>query len=433
MKYHTAHVLAFASVASIASARPHPVAPDAATPSPTPSSSYGSGSGSGSDSGSGSGSGSGTGLGGGLLGGLMPSLGGGSGSGSGGGLFGGLFPGLGGGSGSGSGSGLPGLGGGLGGGLSLPTNLPGLGGGLGGGLTLPTNLPSLGGGLTGGLPGLGGLGSLGGSAKSTTGSGDSGSLPGGLGGLTGGLGGLTGGLGGLTGGLGGGAGGAGGAGSSNDAPSTPTTPVGNNTGGSGSIGSNCKPQAASSGLLGGSENGIVDKNCCTDMTIVFARGTGEMGNVGTVSGPPMFKAIRSKLGDGRVTVQGVDYAASAAGNANLGGDGGEKMAALVKQAKSQCPNTKVIVSGYSQGAMVVHNAFSKGLSAADVSGAVMFGDPLKRAAITGLSADKIKQFCGTADMICGGGGDGGATGSHISYGSSADAAAAFAIQAAGLA
>ncbi|OAG13569.1 cutinase, partial [Alternaria alternata] len=176
---------------------------------------------------------------------------------------------------------------------------------------------------------------------------------------------------------------------------------------------------------GGSENGIVDKNCCTDMTIVFARGTGEMGNVGSVSGPPMFKAIREKLGNDRVTVQGVDYAASAAGNANLGGDGGQKMADLVKQAKSQCPDTKVIVSGYSQGAMVVHNAFSKGLSATDVSGAVMFGDPLKRQAISGLSADQIKQFCGTADQICGGGGDGGATGSHLSYGSSADAAASF--------
>jgi len=48
------------------------------------------------------------------------------------------------------------------------------------------------------------------------------------------------------------------------------------------------------------------------MTIIFARGTGEFGNVGTVSGPPMFKAIRQKLGADRVTVQGVDYAADAA-------------------------------------------------------------------------------------------------------------------------
>ena len=93
---------------------------------------------------------------------------------------------------------------------------------------------------------------------------------------------------------------------------------------------------------------------------------------------------------------------------------------------------KIVVSGYSQGAMVVHHAFSQGLSASEISGAVMFGDPLKRMAISGLSSDKIKEFCGTADQICGGGGDGGAIGSHLSYGSSAEAAAAFAIQAAGL-
>lgn len=52
------------------------------------------------------------------------------------------------------------------------------------------------------------------------------------------------------------------------------------------------------------------------MTVIFARGTGEMGNMGTVSGPPMVKAIRSKLGADKVTVQGVDYAASAAVSAS---------------------------------------------------------------------------------------------------------------------
>jgi predicted esterase len=117
----------------------------------------------------------------------------------------------------------------------------------------------------------------------------------------------------------------------------------------------------------------------------------------------------------------------------LGADGGKIMAQLVQTALTQCPNTKIIVSGYSQGAMVVHNAFSNGLKASQVAGAVQFGDPLKSMAIGDLPDNKIKQFCGTSDQICGGGGDGGATGSHLSYGSSADAAATFAIQAAGLA
>lgn len=109
------------------------------------------------------------------------------------------------------------------------------------------------------------------------------------------------------------------------------------------------------------------------------------------------------------------------------------MAQLVATALSQCPSTKIVVSGYSQGAMVVHNAFQNGLSGSQVAGAVLFGDPLKRSAVGDLPTDKVKQFCGTADSICGGGGDGGATGSHLDYGSVADAAATFAIQAAGLA
>ncbi|KAF2856453.1 carbohydrate esterase family 5 protein, partial [Plenodomus tracheiphilus IPT5] len=173
------------------------------------------------------------------------------------------------------------------------------------------------------------------------------------------------------------------------------------------------------------EDGVKNKNCCTDMTVIFARGTGETGNVGTVSGPPMFKAIRASLGADRVTVQGVDYPASSAGNVNQGADGGKIMAGLVATALSQCPNTKIIVSGYSQGGMVVHNAFKNGLSSSQVAGAVLFGDPLKRQAVGDMPASKVKQFCGTSDTICGGGGDGGATGGHISYGSSANAAASF--------
>lgn len=117
----------------------------------------------------------------------------------------------------------------------------------------------------------------------------------------------------------------------------------------------------------------------------------------------------------------------------MGADGGKKMADMVTDVLSRCPSTKVIVSGYSQGGMVVHNAFKNGLSASKVAGAVQFGDPFKRQAIGDLPADKTKQFCGATDQVCGGGGDGGATGGHLSYGSSADAAATFAIQAAGLA
>jgi cutinase len=82
------------------------------------------------------------------------------------------------------------------------------------------------------------------------------------------------------------------------------------TGGS-IVGGNCTPQGNGGGST---ENGVKDKDknnyCCTDVTVIFARGTGEVGNMGTVTGPPMVKSLRAKLGAGRVTVQGVEYLAS---------------------------------------------------------------------------------------------------------------------------
>jgi len=66
---------------------------------------------------------------------------------------------------------------------------------------------------------------------------------------------------------------------------------------------NCSPQGNGGGST---ESGVLNGNCCTDVTIIYARGTGEGGNVGYVAGPPMFKSLRSKIGANRVTVQGVD-------------------------------------------------------------------------------------------------------------------------------
>lgn len=52
-------------------------------------------------------------------------------------------------------------------------------------------------------------------------------------------------------------------------------------------------------------------------------------------------------------------------------------ASLVEQAFSQCPDTKVVMGGYSQGGQITHNAAAV-LSAetmGNVSAVVIFGDP----------------------------------------------------------
>jgi len=194
--------------------------------------------------------------------------------------------------------------------------------------------------------------------------------------------------------------------------------------------SNCTPQGNGGGST---ESGVLNGNCCTDVTVIFARGTGESGNVGTVAGPPMFKSLRSKLGASRVTVQGVDYPADSSGISQLGGTGGPTMASDVKQTLAQCPNTKIVVSGYSQGGMVVHNAFSsQGLTNSQVSAAVLFGDPFNGQSVGNLPSSVVKEFCASGDSVCDGSGSFAITQAHLTYGNNADDAATFIIQALGL-
>lgn len=95
------------------------------------------------------------------------------------------------------------------------------------------------------------------------------------------------------------------------------------------------------------ENDLTDGSACKAVTIIFARGTTESGNVGLSTGPPFFSAVAQAIGESNLAVQGVDYAADVAGFV-AGGDatGSALMAQLVTQARQQCPNTKIVLSGY---------------------------------------------------------------------------------------
>ena len=86
---------------------------------------------------------------------------------------------------------------------------------------------------------------------------------------------------------------------------------------------------------------------CAPVTVIFARGTLELGNVGLLAGPPFFNALADIVGEQKLAVQGVDYAATIAGYLE-GGDpaGAATLASLVDLAVSQCPNTQIVLSGY---------------------------------------------------------------------------------------
>lgn len=112
----------------------------------------------------------------------------------------------------------------------------------------------------------------------------------------------------------------------------------------------------SSGTKNDVTNGV-----CRPYTLFFARGTTETGNMGSTVGPALESALEKLLGADKLATQGITYPADFAGTAvgsisPASAEGAKTMAKLVTQLKSSCPDSKVIISGYSQGAQQVHGA-----------------------------------------------------------------------------
>lgn len=53
------------------------------------------------------------------------------------------------------------------------------------------------------------------------------------------------------------------------------------------------------------ENQFTDGSACRAVTILFARGTTEAGNVGSSAGPPFSQALANEIGASNLAVQGV--------------------------------------------------------------------------------------------------------------------------------
>jgi hypothetical protein len=93
-----------------------------------------------------------------------------------------------------------------------------------------------------------------------------------------------------------------------------------------------------------SSDDILNGDCGT-VNYIFARGTTEVGNLGTVIGPGFGRALGQRMGD--VAVQGVDYPANVAGFLAGGSNAGaDTMAELARQSISQCPGVPIVMSGY---------------------------------------------------------------------------------------
>ncbi|KAM3066047.1 hypothetical protein ACMFMG_010615 [Clarireedia jacksonii] len=171
---------------------------------------------------------------------------------------------------------------------------------------------------------------------------------------------------------------------------------------------------------------------CTKYTVIFARGTSEPGNVGILVGPPFFEALEALVGASSLTIQGVNNYVASVATYIAGGDpvGSAEMAKEIKAAYASCPNTHLVVSGYSQGGQLVHNSIAllPASVAKWISSVVIFGDPDDGKAIPNVDASKVDVYCNADDNICVNGDL--ILPAHLIYGENAAAAAAFVVAAA---
>ncbi|PQE28894.1 cutinase protein [Rutstroemia sp. NJR-2017a BBW] len=133
-------------------------------------------------------------------------------------------------------------------------------------------------------------------------------------------------------------------------------------------------------------------------------------------------------GTGNLMIQGVDYDASINGFLN-GGDkkGVATMSTLINRTLSQCPGTHLLLSGYSQGAQLVHKATASlpATTTSQINSIILFGDPMNGTAISGVDPKRVMTFCDPADQICKGGDV--ITKAHLEYVRDVGMAAGFAV------
>lgn len=147
--------------------------------------------------------------------------------------------------------------------------------------------------------------------------------------------------------------------------------------------------------------------------MVFARGTNEPNGLGRV-GDAFVDSLRQQTGL-NILPYGVNYAAS---KLQLhGGDGANDTIDRVKKSVETCPNTKIVLGGYSQGASVmdiVAGVPIGGISwgntlpaqyANNIAAVVTFGDVADRAGgslptKSAMLGSKAADYCNPNDPIC---------------------------------
>ncbi|TGJ84203.1 hypothetical protein E0Z10_g4557 [Xylaria hypoxylon] len=147
---------------------------------------------------------------------------------------------------------------------------------------------------------------------------------------------------------------------------------------------------------------------CRSVIFLYARGSTQDGNVGNSPGPQTIDQLKTKLGATTVAAQGLTYPASLLDNLRSEGCNPADAATfrdLITKAATQCPSSKLVIAGYSQGAALVHAA-AKLLTAAvsaKIAAAVTFGDTHKQqdgGVIPNIGASRGLILCHSGDLVC---------------------------------
>ena len=190
---------------------------------------------------------------------------------------------------------------------------------------------------------------------------------------------------------------------------------------------------------------------CPDVQVVFARGTFEAPGVGA-TGQAFVDALNARLPGENIAVHGVNYPASL--DFGAAANGIVDASSEVESVAANCPNTKIVLGGYSQGAAVaaytttdtVPAGFNlpDGITgpmpsavASHVSAVVLFGTPdpwflhlvdnsAPPITIGSLYTMKTIQLCNQGDPVCFPGGLDRSAHSAYKDNGMADEAAAFA-------
>lgn len=177
---------------------------------------------------------------------------------------------------------------------------------------------------------------------------------------------------------------------------------------------------------------------CPDVQVIFARGTTEPPGLGAM-GQAFVDDLRARVGDKSVGVYPVDYPASP--DFPTGVQGVIDASTHVQEIAQNCPDTRMVLGGFSQGAAVMgfvtNEIVPDGVSLSEVpepmpadvadhvAAVALLGTPSDRfmnmikqpsVSVGPLYQPKTIELCVPNDFVCSEGGDIGAHGRYISDG-----------------